>query len=241
VSISDARKIELDTRGQSSNEKWKHYRSNRLTASNFGRVCKMRSNTHPHNTVVSILYPENIDHLPAIKHGKEREAEAISELNEILAKKGRGQVSPCGLFVDIDTGFLAASPDGILDEDTLVEIKCPIKLRENKIEELCNSDSTFCLNAIGDKKYALKKNHNYFYQIQGQLHCAKRKKCIFMVWSPTEYHMETIYYDQEFWAEMGEKLDDFFLSYILPEIVDPRAPRGKLVRDPENRAFGDAN
>ena len=62
-----------------------------------------------------------------------------------------------------------------------------------------------------------------------------------MVWSPTENHMETIYYDQEFCSEMSEKLEDFFFSYILPEIVDPRAPRGKLVRDPENRAFGDAN
>lgn len=70
VSEYDARKIEMETKGQSSNDKWKQYRSNRLTASNFGRVCKMRASTHPHNTVVSILYPENIDHLPAIKHGK---------------------------------------------------------------------------------------------------------------------------------------------------------------------------
>ena len=53
---------------------------------------------------------------------------------------------------------------------------------------------------------------------------------MFMVWAPTEHHLETVHYDPEFWAEMEESLRRFYLDCLLPEIVDPRAPRGRMVR-----------
>ena len=135
----------------------------------------MRPSTECHNTVVSILYPDNIDHLPAIKYGKEQEAAAVKTLNEILAQDSLGAVSSCGLFVDTETGFLAASPDGVIDEDTLVEIKCPLKCQEQNIRDLAMQDPTFCLDYdTSTDKMSLKRGHTYYYQIQGQLHCAKR-------------------------------------------------------------------
>ena len=54
-----------------------------------------------------------------------------------------------------------------------------------------------------------------------------------MVWSPTEHHLETIDYDPQFWGDMEESLDQFYMNCLLPEIADPRAPRGLPVRDPE--------
>jgi hypothetical protein len=54
-----------------------------------------------------------------------------------------------------------------------------------------------------------------------------------MVWSPTEYHLEIIDYDPEFWEDMEDVLEHFFLNCLLPEIVDPRAPRGLPVREPD--------
>lgn len=54
-----------------------------------------------------------------------------------------------------------------------------------------------------------------------------------MVWAPTEYHLEIIHYDQEFWEDMEEVLEHFYTNCLLPEIVDPRAPRGLPVREPE--------
>ncbi|CAH1112077.1 unnamed protein product [Psylliodes chrysocephalus] len=41
-SIDDICKIEVSTKGQASNDLWKENRSNMLTASNFGTVCKLR-------------------------------------------------------------------------------------------------------------------------------------------------------------------------------------------------------
>ena len=54
-----------------------------------------------------------------------------------------------------------------------------------------------------------------------------------MVWSPTEYHLEIIDYDPEFWEDMQDILEHFYINCLLPEIVDPRAPRGLPIREPD--------
>jgi len=223
--------IEKETRGQGNNPQWLKERRERLTASNFGRVVKMRPTTSCHNTVVSILYPDSLDRIEAIRYGKEHEADAIESLNKILAKTDL-HVEECGLFVDTDTGYLAGTPDGTVGKDALVEVKCPMKCKDTGIEVMVKTDSTFCLE-YEENKIRLKKSHNYYYQIQGQLHVAKRSKCYFLVWSPTEHHLETIHYDPDFWAEVEESLGQFYMNCLLPEIADPRAPRGFPVREPE--------
>ena len=84
-------------------------------------------------------------------------------------------VEECGLFVSLDKGYLAASPDGIVGKDGLVEVKCPIICRDNNIEDLARQDISFCLQYDEtEDKLRLKRNHNYYYQIQGQLHIANR-------------------------------------------------------------------
>ena len=112
LSEAEAEEVEVMTRGQADNSHWRSHRAKRLTASNFGRVGKLKASTSRHNTVLSILYPEDISRLPAIIHGRESEGRALAQLSEVL---GRGLTS-CGLFIDCDTGYLAASPDGILDQ-----------------------------------------------------------------------------------------------------------------------------
>ena len=104
--------MEERTRGQTENTDWRTERSRRLTASNFGRVAKLRAATSRHNTVLSILYPDDISSLPAIKHGRQSEQRALAQLVSLV-----GAVRPCGLFVDTNTGYLAASPDGVLDDE----------------------------------------------------------------------------------------------------------------------------
>ena len=104
--------MEERTRGQSETTDWRTERSRRLTASNFGRVAKLRAATSRHNTVLAILYPDDISSLPAIKHGRESEQRALAQLGDLV-----GAVRSCGLFVDTKTGYLAASPDGVLDDE----------------------------------------------------------------------------------------------------------------------------
>ena len=149
----------------------------------------MRPTTSCHNTVVSILYPDSLDRIEAIRfisifllphcfslpskrYGKDHESDAVEALNMILARNGL-KVEECGLFIDTSTGYLAATPDGTVGEDSLVEVKCPMKCKDSSIAELASTDPTFCLEHYGDGM-RLKRSHNYYYQIQGQLHMAKR-------------------------------------------------------------------
>ena len=109
------------------------------------------------------------------RYGKEHEDKAIDTLNNLI-KKDNLEVQKCGLFVDTSKGYLAATPDGTISNDALVEVKCPIKGVEKSLQDLATTDSNFCLHQTDCGKLKLKKSHNYYYQIQGQLHIAKRSE-----------------------------------------------------------------
>ena len=109
-----------------------------------------------------------------LRYGKESEKKAIYDLNTFLSDEGL-HVEECGLFVDLHKGYLAASPDGTVGKDGLVEVKCPHICRDNSIEDLAKQDHSFCLEFdFMEDKLRLKRNHNYYYQVQGQLHIANR-------------------------------------------------------------------
>lgn len=39
-------------------------------------------------------------------------------------------IEPCGLFFYEQYSFLAASPDGLVNDDTCIEVKCPFSARD---------------------------------------------------------------------------------------------------------------
>jgi len=59
---TDIFKLERRTTEQSSNEEWKKERLSRLTASNFGKICKLRKTTVRKKTIISILYQSYFFH-----------------------------------------------------------------------------------------------------------------------------------------------------------------------------------
>lgn len=82
-----------------------------------------------------------------------------------------------GLVVAMDAPFLGASPDSKVieknceDQYGLVEIKCPHTKFHVTPLEAC-SDKTFFREEI-DGKPKLKEDHDYYYQVQGQLGVTK--------------------------------------------------------------------
>lgn len=53
----------------------------------------------------------------------------------------------------------------------------------------------------------LKKEHNYYYQIMGQLRVTKRNICYFVIHTKQWTNVQTIYYDIDFWEnKMVNKL-----------------------------------
>ena len=81
-------------------------------------------------------------------------------------------VKECGFFISTTTGYLGASPDGlVMVNDNVhgcIEIKCPFSARNKSVAEACSLPSFFCKREE-DGIIRLKRTHNYYYQIQGQL------------------------------------------------------------------------
>ena len=63
-------------------------------------------------------------------------------------------VQDCGLFIDAQRPWLAASPDGIVTDSLtgqwLLEVKCPYKHRQRRVEDACRDDPGFCLEIKDD-------------------------------------------------------------------------------------------
>lgn len=86
-----------------------------------------------------------------------------------------------------------------------------------------------------DGKIEINKNHNWFYQIQGQLHVTKKDKCLFGLWFRSNFKIKTeiIHRDDQYWTnKMETKIKKFYLDCLLPELVDPRHTRQMPIRDP---------
>ena len=219
--------IERNTRGQSERELWHSLRREMLTASNFGTVCRMRSTTSCGTIVKNILFPPFIDTV-AMKYGRENEQIAKEDLETKLNKK----IQECGLFIDVDNPCLGASPDGLIDDDGLVEIKCPLSAENLTADEAI--EKLPLIKGIFDKKDTNKmnRNHQYFYQVQGQLNITQRNYCIFAIWTPKSLKTVRVNRDQIFWKKrMVDVLTRFYYECMLPEILDSRHNRHMPIRD----------
>lgn len=102
----DRDQLELLTRNQNLSQEWFNERKKRLTASKFGEICNMRATTSCKVKVHNILYkPSTI--CKELTHGLEFEPLAKLRFQELSGLA----VQSCGLFVDKEYPYLAASPD----------------------------------------------------------------------------------------------------------------------------------
>ncbi|KOB78717.1 hypothetical protein OBRU01_01900 [Operophtera brumata] len=231
-SKEERQKIERETVLQSSCSEWLEHRRSLLTASNFGRVVNRRNSTSCSNLVKDILYKDAISHVKSIKHGKDNEKKALDQ----LARQENVQITPCGLFIDEEIQYLGATPDGLIADDTIVEIKCPITAFNKSVREAVENKKIpfFKINKHSDM--VINQTHAWYFQIQGQLHVTKRSKCLFSIWTGEDRPLwtDTIFKDDSFWANiMKDKLCRFYMECLLPELVDPRLPRNQKIRDPQ--------
>lgn len=196
--------IEAKTRGQASCAAWFAERRKRISSSNFSRICKATSHTDLEKLALSIINPVAFKSA-ATNYGVKYETVAVAKYDLTVQK-----TSDCGLFVCGDLPYLAATPDRIVNEDTVLEVKCPYSARS-----LVISPSTvpyLCLDPSGD--LVLVKNHNYYYQSQGQLLCTGKNYCDFVVYTRVDMKIIKIARDNAFIEEMKLKLINFFENYF---------------------------
>lgn len=68
--------------------------------------------------------------------------------------------------------FLVVTPDAIIDDNSIAEVKC---FNTSKHENTTEESVSFL--KIANDSLELDKLHDYYYQIQRQLYCTERTNC----------------------------------------------------------------
>lgn len=202
--------IELDTRAQRKSQAWTSQRTKRMTSSNFGTICKATERRDKKTLADSLTIHKDLKAAP-ILHGQKYEEIAV----EKFKKDFDADVSNCGLFVCTDHPMLAASPDGLVGDDCVVEVKCPFSAANKTI-----SATTVPYLYKQDGEYYLKKTHDYYHQVQGQLLCTSRKLCYFVVYTLCDMVVVKIPRDDMFITSMIKALLSFYDSYFKNAVIE---------------------
>ena len=88
------------------------------------------------------------------------------------------RVRKCGLFVCKDRPYLGASPDGVIDSHTIVEVKCTFTGRKEKTQP--EKHFQFLTVDHESNETVLKMNSKYYCQILGQLYISQREFCFLL-------------------------------------------------------------
>lgn len=202
--------IEKDTRGQSTKPKWFEARRTRITASNIKTIFTAMQTSRKKNQDCSVMparsnfEQKDLSKIPAIAWGKSKEREALEMFQATTSRQFR----ECGLFVDSNRNYLAASPDAICCcQKETVEIKCPYSIRHQ------NASEADCLNSCGE----LICTHRYYYQVQFQMHVTKSKKCHFVIYTTKGIHVTEVQYNEDFINSLLPTLDEFYKNVFCVE------------------------
>lgn len=211
---------------------WKEERLERLTSSNFGKVCRLRDTTNRYNTVKSILYTAWSGNA-ATMYGHDQESVSEDMYKDFISKNYVGasikEINHPGLLAIDESPELAASPDGIATVDCptlppkiLLEYKNPKSLVDKRlsVNDAIDTIPNFPLQMAGNK-YTLKKSHPFYYQIQGALKATKLSLCHLVLRGYNSIAVVDVPFDHIFYEAQAAKLRVFYFNYILPELAHP--------------------
>ena len=233
LSQIDCENIEKDTRLQSECEEWHRQRNGRLTASVFHDIytkvntmikypSKKLNLTSLVSNIMGIQSRNHLQHVPAVKWGRDHEEQALKAFYSSEATKHHNfKLEKTGLIIDQNRPWLAASPDSILTckchGTSVIEIKCPFSIKDSSVTE----GATKC--SFLDTSHNIPKlntSHRYYTQIIGQMALKGSSQGYFITWTPMGNPLiDKVNFSQEHWMQVRTNLDIFFKSYILPTVL----------------------
>ena len=229
VSTALQHSIEERTRKQFQTEEWHRLRVQRITSSTCGLILTQKKKTVA--LLRQCLYSKPLLHpLPLpIAWGRENEQIACRKYEEFMVRNGHSGLttSPCGFIIHPEKSWLGASPDAkVFDpssnlQNGIAEFKCPYSKRDKSPQEACSDQGFFCEMVNG--KFSLKRNHQYYHQVQLQLYVATTRAswCDFCVYTPVGIATERIYPCSEWKSSHIPQLEEYFDTHMLPEIACP--------------------
>ena len=227
ITETQAMNLAESTKEQAESDIWMEHRKGRITASKMHSVIKCKRKQYPLSIVKSIMQYHNNINIPALQWGRNNEDVARRQYVSMMEQTHIiFLMSQSGLIVAPNMPFLGATPDGFAHcdccGDRLIEIKCPYSVRDKSpVSDEALERSRYCLKKKNNV-ISLKRSHEYFTQVQGQLLVCRKKKCDFICWTPKGMHVETILEYKTLQCEIASSCKDFFMTFILPELLTHR-------------------
>ena len=114
--------------------------------------------------MISILLSDN--ETAATLYGKEHEQAALEQLASVC---GITITQPRKVVPRLNK-WLVCIPDGLVEagegeEAAIVEVKCPYKCAEARLETVAEKDEHFCLELLDHGRLQLRRDHDYYYQV----------------------------------------------------------------------------
>lgn len=203
--IEQTHEYEELTRLQSQCQLWHQLKLDRLGASKMHGVKTRQKNFE----TLAVNLRKRTRSTKAMQDGLLNEPRAVECYVSVCGNAVN--IYPVGIVINPWAFWLAASPDrkvyfpGRQNPVGILEIKCPsvTSVLECKY-----------LQKIGNN-LTLKKNHEYYTQIQMQLAITGLDWCDLFVWCEHDYHLETIEFNKDDWQLIKDKADRFFFEFFL--------------------------
>lgn len=205
----DPHLTEVSTREQANSDQWFEARKSRLTASNFGSVLKRKA--MPSDKFLGSIFCGNKSlSAPSLDYRKRNEKNAKAKYLEKYPSRNFHQ---CGFVINKELSFFRGTPDGKICDDgksSIVEIKCPYTARDYTIKEALDKLDNFCLQMDSTTRLlCLKKDHEYYAQVQGKLMITGCDFCDFVVYTKKDIHVNRLFPDITFMESMLTNLANF--------------------------------
>ena len=209
VQLTHSSKLEKATK-QQNNSTWTDSRKLRITSSRVSDLPKT-NRANPDKFINNHIY-SRFKGCAATRHGQRYEPVARAWYERLSGKT----VSPSGIVVCEEEPYLAASPDGILDPHTIVEIKCPVRPLNDLI-----SSGKYDVMLVGGKPVLNPKGKNgYFCQVQCAMYCTKADLCKFVVWTADKQCVIDVAYDQAYMDQVLPRIREFYFRHLLVRLAD---------------------
>ena len=162
------------TKQQSLSQAWNIHRAGRITASNSKMAFETKVESPSKRFFNQLIQCGSFFGVPATWYGKYMEPIAWESFTECISKHHEHVLfKETVLHVYPNYPYIGASPDGIVccscHGESLLEIKCPFKYRENL--KGWEFDKDFPISASGE----IKKLHRYYYQMQHQMFVTNKR------------------------------------------------------------------
>lgn len=185
----------MTTELQQGSQEWLDARVSKLTGSRVGAILGANPYSKPDDVMREMVREyfgaeREFTGNAATEHGNEYEDVAVQDYELLTGHR----VERAGLIVHPDYDWLAISPDGLIDNEGGVEIKCPFS---GKIKPLSDTPHYLC-------------------QVLLSLVCTGRQWWDFYVWTESEESREVVTREEadEWFADNFDKLKEFHEQYL---------------------------